>query len=604
MTASQPGSNINVNLNKSIIRNASAVPAGRSLISPTLQQSVARSSPIIAIHYPDDRNLPAKWRSSGTPMVVQKIIAVSKAPSTSTATSSAVGTITPPGTSLINPHIIQIHQTNQKTAQTLAGTPTKLPVGFCEVTTRKPTLSLTTAQQQNLLQSIKQRTQTSPQSLIIKQQQTLQQLQKQIQQPTTQIQLTTSTPKSACATMTVATTMATPTISSKMLANTETAGKIVTAAAKDRKRRIITGLIQQSNVTTMPFTTSPLTAVRTVSGKTIQQHNQQTSPNRTNVIWTQSTVSPTANVNNFVIGGQTVKLQSNFDAKRGNEKYSTDGRQMFYRCSTDVRQLYHTVNSPKADILKIGGRNIFNTTFKTMTIASTTATTTTIATTTATSTTATTTSATTTTTTATSTIVTQPVMRYKTTGSTSIRIMNASNLNIAHIGGKPVIIASKNPSTTIIGQPTNQKVQQNDQQTSPNRTNVIWTQGTASSTANVGNFVIGGQTVKLQSNFDQSVATTPGVQSTQNVMFGNQYMKLKGHQKLFVAGASNAITNVTDASNLLTATSTPSSGNSSQVVGVGAKVTVAATGLSSTQQVVLGSSNIKVCNFAIWLLIQ
>lgn len=207
----QPPQNINVSLSKTIIRNASVVPAGTSLIAPTLQQqTVPLKKQICSINAGDlifqsqpqtqirtntrtvtGSEIVPEWIRTTTrpptstelvrnrfetsteparllttsqtnaPMVVQKIIAVSKAASTSTASATAVGTITPPGTSLINPTIIQM--------------------------SRKPTLGLTPTQQQNLLQSIKQRAQSSPQSLIIKQQQVLQQIQKQMQQPTTHV---------------------------------------------------------------------------------------------------------------------------------------------------------------------------------------------------------------------------------------------------------------------------------------------------------------------------------------------------------------------------------------------------------------------------------
>lgn len=59
-------------------------------------------------------------------------------------------------------------------------------------------------------------------------------------------------------------------------------------------------------------------------------------------------------------------------------------------------------------------------------------------------------------------------------------MVNASNLNIAHIGGKPVIIASKSSS------------QQGHQGQS-----LILQSG---HTANGTNFLIGGQTLKMQGN--------------------------------------------------------------------------------------------------------
>lgn len=64
-------------------------------------------------------------------------------------------------------------------------------------------------------------------------------------------------------------------------------------------------------------------------------------------------------------------------------------------------------------------------------------------------------------------------------------MVNASNLNLAHIGGKPVIITSK---------PTSGQVQQSGQ-------SVIIQAGQP----NGANFVIGGQTLKMQGNVLTSV---------------------------------------------------------------------------------------------------
>lgn len=559
-------------------RTASAVPAGKSLISPTLQQQQQsqQAQPLKKqicsisagdLIFQQQQQSPQKFimTSSGTsvvaktnlvttsqanaPMVVQKIIAVSKsAAATSTASSTAVGTITPPGTSLINPRIIQIHQTNQKAAQTLAGTTTKLPAGFCEATTRKSTLGLTPAQQQNLLQSIKQRAQSTPQSLIIKQQQVLQQIQKQIQQPTTQIQLT-SPPKvvgSATGTSLLGTQIqltSNPTTSMIITGGTTTQPTIT------RTLKAGTSLIQQQHSasqttsTTTQVTTSPITAVRTMSannplvGKVLTDATGQII-SLESLLQKQVTVNstPTLRLTGSKAGQTTNLIQLAGTPGSQITQYAvvSQGRNLISMAQPRVITTQATglatsnattaaVNSsgqlvtvsgvktaggisvlsstatsasPKTDIVKIGGRN-------------------------------------------TAVTVADAGTRHSVGISPGSR-HSLGILNIAHIGGKPVIIARKTPATTIANKTSGATILgqtvANQQQTTPNRTNVIWTQGTATSTANTNNFVIGGQTVKVQGNFDQNaatVATSAAVQSSgtaQNVMFGNQIVKLQAHQ--------------------------------------------------------------------------
>lgn len=119
--------------------------------------------------------------------------------------------------------------------------------------------------------------------------------------------------------------------------------------------------------------------------------------------------------------------------------------------------------------------------------------------------------------------------RIKTT-ATGIRMMNASNLNIAHIGGKPVIIASKQAvAATATGNGPGQQQQQiqHQQQQQP-RQNIIWqsAQGNSSGPNTTTNFVIGGQAVKVQGNVLQQFDQQNNSQ-TQTVMFGNQVVKLQ-----------------------------------------------------------------------------
>lgn len=188
-----------------------------------------------------------------------------------------------------------------------------------------------------------------------------------------------------------------------------------------------------------------------------------------------------------------------------------------------------TSTAPKTDFVKIGGNATAYSKLITMTSVPT--------------------SATTSATVAASTAP-QNVMRYK-TGGTSFRIMNASNLNIAHIGGKPVIIASKTPNSTIIG-PSN--VVTSDYKSQPISTNI--SPRFTSSRINTRTIV------------NSSAATTT---PTRTVVLSSTGQTIKVHSPTLISAPSSTVDS-----------------------GGGAKVTVAASGLPSTQQVVLGPSNIKV----------
>lgn len=187
---------VSVSGNKTIIRTtANTVPAGKSLINPSVvaanRQQQATMQIIQAKSMPQQNIIMSSNRANvigsnsnrigSSPIMVQKIIAVSK---TGTSTSNAIttspsicsvnsiGTTTPPGTSLINPQIIQIHQTNQDKTSTTAKVQTI------------STANLSPLQQQSLLQSINKQIRAQgagQQNLIIKPQQVLTQIQKQIQ---------------------------------------------------------------------------------------------------------------------------------------------------------------------------------------------------------------------------------------------------------------------------------------------------------------------------------------------------------------------------------------------------------------------------------------
>lgn len=258
---------LSVSGNKTIIRTAAnTVPAGKSLINPSVvaanrqQQTtmqIINSNQIIQAKTLPQQNIivsssaanvmggTSKATIVGTsaPIMVQKIIAVSKPGTTTTNivnTSSAsicnvnsIGTTTPPGTSLINPQIIQIHQSNQD----------KSP-GTAKVQTIS-TANLSPLQQQSLLQSINKqiRAQNLQQSgvgqsnLVIKPQQVITQIQKQIQPG--QIQLNSAQ-------------------TTKSLIDAST-GNIAQPIISRSTVKATTNLIQTSS------TTSPITSVRTVS---------------------------------------------------------------------------------------------------------------------------------------------------------------------------------------------------------------------------------------------------------------------------------------------------------------------------------------------------
>lgn len=101
-----------------------------------------------------------------------------------------------------------------------------------------------------------------------------------------------------------------------------------------------------------------------------------------------------------------------------------------------------------------------------------------------------------------------------------IRMVNASNLNVAQFAGKPIIIASKTTKTAT--------------GTTPQQ-NVIWQQQ-GTSTSNNTNYVISGQSgLKVQNNvlshFEQTTS------QTQTVMFGNQMVRLQSPNQIAVSNS-------------------------------------------------------------------
>lgn len=102
-----------------------------------------------------------------------------------------------------------------------------------------------------------------------------------------------------------------------------------------------------------------------------------------------------------------------------------------------------------------------------------------------------------------------------------IRMVNASNLNVAQFAGKPIIIASK--TTKSLGTGTAQQQ------------NVIWQQQASTPTSNNTNYVISGQSgLKVQNNvlFEQQPTS-----QTQTVMFGNQMVRLQSPNQIAVTNS-------------------------------------------------------------------
>lgn len=148
-----------------------------------------------------------------------------------------------------------------------------------------------------------------------------------------------------------------------------------------------------------------------------------------------------------------------------------------------------------------------------------------------------------------------PLQQRVKAGTTSIRMVNASNLNIANIDGKQIIIA-KTP--TMIQSP--------NQSATGNKT--IWTQQGS-----------GGAVAKV-------IGTLPGAQPSQ-VLFGNQFVKLQPQQLSTGATVSTSTATILNlnANSVLAKNSiatTPSVSNASIVSSVGTKAVL----LSSTGQTI------------------
>lgn len=271
LLATQNPQIVTVSGNKTLIRAANAIPAGKSLINPSAmaanrqqQQHQQQQHPTMQIiqakslHQQNILVSPSAANVIGgtsksivgtsSPIMVQKIIAVSKSntPTSNVSANSSpsmcnvnsIGT-TPPGTSLINPQIIQIHQSNSEKSTT------------AKVQTIS-TANLSPMQQQSLLQTINKqiRAQSIQQSssgqpnLILKPQQVITQLQKQLQPG--QIQL---------ANVQTSSSLLDAQIQLVSSSSNTLAQPIITRPAA----KTATSLIQTSS------SSSPITSVRTIS---------------------------------------------------------------------------------------------------------------------------------------------------------------------------------------------------------------------------------------------------------------------------------------------------------------------------------------------------
>lgn len=154
---------------------------------------------------------------------------------------------------------------------------------------------------------------------------------------------------------------------------------------------------------------------------------------------------------------------------------------------------------------------------------------------------------------------------------TGIRMVNASNLNVAQFAGKPIIIASKTTKTA-----TGTAQQQN----------VIWQQQ-GTSTSNNTNYVISGQPgLKVQNNvlshFEQPTS------QTQTVMFGNQMVRLQSPNQINV---SNSLAGSTSGRTVMLGTA----GQTIRVHSPAQSNQVGGSNLANQQQQIVLQQGVKVC---------
>lgn len=612
---------------------------------------------------------------------IQKIISMSKAAASpsSTIMTTAAGTVTPvvqgisaistAGTSLISPQIIQIHQGGQRTQQ--------LPAGAKIQTVSAA--NLTPLQQQNLLQSLKnqqirvqnqQATNASPQTLIIKQQQVLQQIQKQFQQQQQNQQQSSqlNSPTKPNTSMMGTPIQLSPSVSGAQLTSMIVSGSAISTTSTQSQNSLAMARTLKAGtslITAQPTqiaSVSPTTAatMRTVTG---------TSPLVGKVLTNQAgqIISLESLLQKQANSGPTLRIAG---AKPGQTSLiqlaGTPGSQIAQYAVVSQGRNIISMAQPRLITTQAMGSVINTSTINTGVVSTSSSRPATVSVLTAanakssdiTSKLSTPTRAVVVTAAGgTNVLVAQPNQTISHAGQTAPRIIQsaqlqslnaqtlvnakvlgvqnlqssaaanrvkagtsirmASNLNIAHIGGKPVIIASKTPA---IIQQSSQAQQQGGA-----RQNVIWTQAAQSGANN--SIVIGGQTVKVQGNvlttttpthFDSTSSASTATAATtlqtsqpaqQTVMFGNQIVKLQAHQptaSMQVSSVQGQTTTVlagsASSAGMTTPTRTVVLGSTGQTIKVPAamatqagattagKVTLAA----SQQQVVIGGAGIKV----------
>lgn len=137
----------------------------------------------------------------------------------------------------------------------------------------------------------------------------------------------------------------------------------------------------------------------------------------------------------------------------------------------------------------------------------------------------------------------------------SIRMLNASNLNITHIDGKPLLITGKPQNVSMVQQ--SQQQQQHHQ-----RTNVVWQTTNQPTTNNDTNYITG-----------------TGTHHPQTVLFGNQFVKMHPHNQM--TSSATVVQGAVSSGNIITSSS----------VGSGMILTNSGSGNSmAPRTVMLGSS--------------
>lgn len=470
--------------------------------------------------------------SAATSMVISTTPASQQSTITSHASSGLTPKPTSTANSLINRQIIQIQQNNAQ--PTNQPKPPLTNATLAKVQTVS-TSNLTPQQQQNLLQSIKQQqmrvqnqqANATPQqqTLMVKQQQVLQQIQKQLQhQQNNAISSGTSLLSQSPGTI-----ISTPTSSNQSTLTSSSSSSNISAPTQSVTRIIRPGIIRHQpfiqTVSSTPVTsttsTLPTNMTKVLSNTTgqiisleslLQKQGQSIGSGTT--LRVAGTKPGQANIIQLASGSGSAMAQYAIVSQ------GPQGRSMISLTSTPQR----LVNTQSVATTTTSSLQSFAGTTLLKTVAESPPRTTNSA----------------------PSIVQQPKLvqpssltkvigiqsvtssggsRNRPNATTAIRMMNTSNLNIAQIAGKPVIISSK---------PNGPQAQTN---TSTSRQNVVWQNPTPLNNAppklTNSSFVLADQAGKVQSNvvqqhFDQSTTSTSRVSvNSQAVMFGNQVVKIQ-----------------------------------------------------------------------------